>query len=121
MLVGKKAHWHQICSLHFEAHARAAGFSFRLLCSALLRVMRTITRYRWLIMNDETISSPKAITLGTKVQLKEGVFKDVRIRQWEFSGVERGKVSLYRREGLILEVGMEDIDWERQEGPKVED
>jgi hypothetical protein len=72
-------------------------------------------------MNDETISSPKAIALGTKVQLKDGVFRDLRIRRWEFSGVEKGKICLYRREGFILEVGMEDIDWEPPKTPMVED
>ena len=60
----------------------------------------------------EAVSLPKAITFGTRVQLKNGVFKDVKIRQWEFSGVEKGKIVLCRREGLILEVGLEDIDWE---------
>ncbi len=68
---------------------------------------------------NETISLPKA--LGTKVRLKDGVFKDVKIRQWEFSGVEKGKIVLYRREGFILEVKLEDIDWEDQNKPKVED
>ena len=72
-------------------------------------------------MNDETISFPKAIVLGTKNQLKVGVFRDIKIRQWEFSGVENGKIFLYRREGLILEVGLEDIDWERHKGPKFDD
>ncbi len=72
-------------------------------------------------MKDEPISPPKAIALGTRVHLKEGAFKDLRIRQWEFSGVEKGKVCLYRREGLILEVGMEDIDWGRQKVAQVED
>ena len=40
---------------------------------------------------NETISLPKAMALGTKVQLKNGVFRDGKIRQWEFSGVEKGK------------------------------
>ena len=71
-------------------------------------------------MND-TISPPRAIVLGTRVQLKNGVFKDMKVRQWEFSGVEKGKIVLYRREGLILEVGLEDIEWERSNEPKLED
>ena len=70
---------------------------------------------------NETISFPRAIELGTKVQLKDGAFRDMKIRQWEFSGVEKGKIVLYRREGLILEVKLEDIDWERHNGPMVED
>ena len=70
---------------------------------------------------DETIFLPKAIELGRRVELKNGVFRDVKIRQWEFSGVEKGKIVLYRREGLILEVKLEDIDWERHNEPKVED
>ena len=72
-------------------------------------------------MKDRTASSPRAIVFGTKVQLKDGVLGDLKIRQWEFSGVEKGKICLYRREGLFLEVGMEDIDWESREGLKVED
>jgi hypothetical protein len=63
-------------------------------------------------MEDERIYLPKAMVLGTKVQLRDGVFRDIKIRQWEFSGADKGKISLYRREGFFLEVGMEDIDWE---------
>ncbi len=70
---------------------------------------------------NETIFLPKAIAPGTRVQLKNGVFRDVKIRQWEFSRVEKGKIVLYRREGLILEVRLADIDWERHNEPKVED
>ncbi len=70
---------------------------------------------------SETISLPQAIELGTKVQLKDGVFRDVKIRKWEFSGVEKGEIILYRREGLTLEVRLEDINWEGLNGPKVED
>ena len=73
------------------------------------------------IMKDRTVSLPRAIVFGTKVQLKDGVFGDIKIRQWEFSGVEKGKIYLYRQEGLTLEVGIEDIDWEGCEGPKVDD
>jgi hypothetical protein len=40
---------------------------------------------------NETISPPKAMALGIEVQLKNGVFRDEKIRQWEFSGVEKGK------------------------------
>ena len=70
---------------------------------------------------NEAISLPKAIELGRRVQLKDGLFRDVKIRQWEFSGVEKGKIVLYRREGLFLEVGLEDVDWEYHNEPKVED
>ncbi len=41
---------------------------------------------------NETISPPKAMALGTKVQLRNGVFRAVEIRQREFSGVEKGKI-----------------------------
>ncbi len=70
---------------------------------------------------NETMSLPLAIELGTKVQLKDGVFRDVKIRNWEFSGVEKGKIILYRREGLTLEVSLEDINWEGLNETKVED
>ena len=72
-------------------------------------------------MKDRTVSLPRAIVFGTKVQLKDEVFRNIKIKEWEFSGVEKGKICLYRREGLFLEVGMEDIDWESREGLKVED
>jgi hypothetical protein len=62
-------------------------------------------------MEDERSCLPKAIVLGTKVQLKDGASGDIRVRHWEFSRVEKGKISLYRREGLVLKVGIEDIDW----------
>jgi hypothetical protein len=73
-------------------------------------------------MKDRTASPPRAIVFGTKVLLKDGVWGDIKIRQWEFSGVEKGKICLYRREGLFLEVGMEDInwDWRGRESLKVE-
>ena len=71
-------------------------------------------------MNEMT-TLPQAIELGTKVQLKNGAFRDVKIRKWEFSGIEKGKIILYRREGLILEARMEDINWESLNEPKVED
>ena len=70
---------------------------------------------------NETISLPKCIELGTRVQLKNGVFRDMKIRQWEFSGVERGEIVLYRREGLTLKVRLEDIDWQGHNESKVED
>ena len=72
-------------------------------------------------MNDQAVSLPATVVFGTRVHLKAGVLKDLRVRQWEISGVEKGKICLYRREGLLLEVSMEDIDWGRRKGPQVED
>ena len=71
-------------------------------------------------MNEE-ISSPKAIVMGTKVRLRNEAFKDIRAREWRFSGVERGKLVLFRPEGFILRVQFEDIDWEAHNKPKIED
>ncbi len=64
---------------------------------------------------------PKAIPLGTRIQLRNGAFKDVKVREWEFSGVEKGKLILQRREGFVLEAKLEDIDWESPERGKIED
>ncbi len=61
---------------------------------------------------EKALSLPKAITLGTKIQLKRGAFKDVTDREWEFSGIKKGKLVLSGREGYILEAKPEDIDWE---------
>jgi hypothetical protein len=61
-------------------------------------------------MNRE-IPRAKAITLGTRVQLKGQDFNDIEFRDWEFSGVEKGKIILSRPEGLTLKVRLEDIDW----------
>ncbi len=71
-------------------------------------------------MNEATFF-PKAITVGTKVQLKNEAFKDMKVREWQFSGIEKGKIVLSRPEGLILLVGLEDIDWEVHNRPKIED
>ncbi len=70
---------------------------------------------------NETISVPKAIGLGTKIRLKDGVFRDLKIRQGGFSGIEKGKILLYLREGIILKVRLDDIDWAHHNEPKVED
>jgi hypothetical protein len=64
---------------------------------------------------------PKAILMGTKVQLRHEAFKDIKIREWQFSGVEKGKLVLSRPEGLILKVKFEDIDWKNHNKPKIED
>ena len=70
---------------------------------------------------NETISPPQAIALGARVRLKNGVFRDMKFRQWEFSGVEKGKIVLCREEGSILKVALEDIEWEHGNGPRLED
>lgn len=70
---------------------------------------------------DQAISFPKAIAMGTKVQLKNEAFKDMKVREWQFSGLEKGKIVLSRPEGLILKVKLEDIDWEVHNKPKIED
>jgi hypothetical protein len=70
---------------------------------------------------SEAISYPKAIVMGTKVRLKNEAFKDLKVREWQFSGIERGKIILTRPEGLIVRVKLEDIDWEIRNKPKIED
>jgi hypothetical protein len=70
---------------------------------------------------NEAISFPKAMAMGARVQLKNEAFKDMKIREWQFSGVEKGKIVLSRPEGLILKVKLEDIEWEVHNKPKIED
>jgi hypothetical protein len=70
---------------------------------------------------NEGIYSPKAILMGTKLRLRSEAFKDVKVREWRFSGIEKGKLVLFRPEGLILRVRLEDIDWEGHNKPKIED
>ena len=70
---------------------------------------------------NEVISFPKAILMGTKVQLRNEAFRDIKIREWQFSGVDKGKLVLSRPEGLILKVKLEDIDWKNQNEPKIKD
>jgi len=48
----------------------------------------------------EAISFPKAIVIGTKVQLKNGTLEDMKVREWHFSGGEKGKIVLSHPEGL---------------------
>ncbi len=60
---------------------------------------------------EKGLSLPKAITFGTKIQLKREACKDVIDREWEFSGIKKGKLVLSGREGYILEARPEDIDW----------
>jgi hypothetical protein len=59
--------------------------------------------------------------MGRKVRLRNEAFKDMRVREWRFSEVERGKLVLFRPEGLILKVEIEDIDWEVHNKAKIED
>ena len=59
--------------------------------------------------------------MGTKVQLKNEAFKNIKIREWQFSGVDKGKLILSLPEGLILKVKLEDIDWKNPNKPKIED
>jgi len=70
---------------------------------------------------DNAISFPKAIVMGAKVRLRNEAFKGVRIREWRFSGVEKGKLVLFLPEGTVLTARFEDIDWEAQNRPKIED
>ncbi len=69
---------------------------------------------------NEAISFPKAIAVGTKVQLKNEAFKDMKVREWQFTGVEKGKIVLSSPKGLILKVKLEDIEWEVRNKPKSE-
>ncbi len=70
---------------------------------------------------NEVISFPKAILMGTKVHLRTEAFKDIKIREWQFSGVEKGKLILSRPEGLILRVKLGDIDWKNHNESKIKD
>ena len=69
----------------------------------------------------EGISFPKAILMGTKVQLRGEAFKDITVREWQFSGVDKGKLVLSLPEGLIQKVKLEDMDWKNHNQPKIED
>ena len=70
---------------------------------------------------EEAIPFPRAIVMGTKVRLRNEAFKEMRVREWRFSGVEKGRLILFLPEGLILKAQFEDIDWEVQNRPKIED
>ncbi len=70
---------------------------------------------------EENFCSPKAIPFGTKIQLRNGVYKEMKAREWEFAGIERGRIVLVGRGGLIFNARLEDIDWESQGKPKIED
>ena len=64
---------------------------------------------------------PKAMAMGTKLRLRKEAFKDIEFREWRFSEVEKGRLVLFRPDGLILKVEFKDIDWEFQNEPKIED
>jgi hypothetical protein len=64
---------------------------------------------------------PKALVMGIRVRLRDEVFRDMRVRDWQFSGMEKGRLVLWRPEGLVLRVKLEDIDWEDRNKPKIED
>lgn len=70
---------------------------------------------------NEAISVPKAVLMGTTVRLRNEAFRNMRVRDWQFSGIEKGKLVLWRPEGLILRVKSEDIDWEAPHKPRIED
>jgi len=70
---------------------------------------------------NEAISLPKAIVMGTRVRLRNEAFRDMNVRNWQFSGIEKGKLVLWHPGGLILRVKLEDIDWEVFNKPKIED
>jgi hypothetical protein len=70
---------------------------------------------------NEAISLPKAIVMGTRVRLRNEAFRDMNVRNWQFSGIEKGKLVLWHPGGLILRVKLEDIDWEVFNKPKNED
>ncbi len=53
------------------------------------------------------------VTEGEKLRLKEGRLPHVKIGEWEFKTIEKGKVILllHGGKGYSLEVKPEDIDW----------
>jgi hypothetical protein len=55
----------------------------------------------------EEISFPKVVSMGT--------------REWQFSGIDKGKLILSRPEGLILKVKLEDTKSKNQIKPKIKD
>jgi hypothetical protein len=70
---------------------------------------------------NEAILMSKAIVMGARLRLRKEAFKDLKARDWQFSGVEKGKLVLWRPEGFILRAKLEDIDWEDHNKPKIED
>ena len=70
---------------------------------------------------NQVIPMPKAIAMGARLRLRKEAFKNMKARDWQFSGVEEGKLVLWRPEGLVLKADREDIDWEVHNKPKIED
>jgi len=70
---------------------------------------------------NQAVAMPKALVMGIRVRLRDEVFRDMRVRDWQFSGMEKGRLVLWRPEGLVLRVKLEDIDWEDHNKPKIED
>jgi hypothetical protein len=56
----------------------------------------------------------ESVTEGEKLRLKKGRLPHVKVREWEFKAIEKGKAILlaHRGKGYSLEVKPEDIDWE---------
>jgi hypothetical protein len=56
----------------------------------------------------------ESVTEGEKLRLKEGRLPHVKIREWEFKAIEKGRAILltHGAKGYSLEVKPEDIDWE---------
>ena len=53
---------------------------------------------------------PRSITPGEKVYLREGALPFVRIREWEFEGIEKGMLLLrHKGKGYTIEVSPEDV------------
>ncbi len=70
---------------------------------------------------EKSFPHPKAIPFGTKIQLRNEVHKKLKLREWEFAGIEKGKIVLMGRGGLILDATIDDIDWESHGKSKIED
>ena len=55
----------------------------------------------------------ESVTEGEKLRLKEGRLPHVKIREWEFKTIEKGKaILLAHGKGYNLAVKPENIDWE---------
>ncbi len=64
----------------------------------------------------------KSLAPGDPIRLKTGALPHVKIRTWEFKGMEGNKILLYHKaKTYTLEVDKEEIDWEeyrRSKGDK---
>jgi hypothetical protein len=55
----------------------------------------------------------KSLAAGDPIRLKTGALPHVKIRIWEFKGIEGGKILLYHKaKNYTLEVDRDEIDWE---------